>query len=155
MSRKCSLLDSRIVCLKQPSLLALNYDSQLQVEKWAFLIGVLKLSHAAIAAKPHLLMSSLPKRLGPRWKYLQQLKLHGVMPFTAEHEVIGSLVGMTDIKFRTTYSAPQLSVYDERFQDRWQEKWNLLLDGQQHSVQETAASADPIMLQASLKAYLG
>ena len=47
----------KAMCLNQPTLLTFNYDSQLQVEKWACLIGVLQLSHADIAAKPRVLTS--------------------------------------------------------------------------------------------------
>ena len=63
------------MCLRQPVLLAYSYNSEVHVAKWLFLTCVLRLSHDAIAAKPHLLMSSLPNRLGPRWAYLRQLRL--------------------------------------------------------------------------------
>ena len=112
----------KAMCLKQPSLVTLNYNSQLQVEKWAFLIGVLQLSHVAIAAKPHLLMSSFPDRLWPRWKYLQQLRLHGVISFTDAHEVIGSLVDLTDSRFAAKYRAPQICLYYEQFKKQWQNR---------------------------------
>lgn len=62
------------MCLKQPTLLTLDYTSKLQVDKWAFLTCVVQLTPASIAACPHLLMSSLPNRLGPRWEYLQRMK---------------------------------------------------------------------------------
>ena len=141
------------MCLRQPTLLYKSYSSRLQAEKWVFLTGVLQLSLDAIAAKPHLLMYSLPKRLGPRWEYLQQLRLHGVIAFTGVHNVISSLADYTDTQFRARYTAPVMRVYDEQFQQQWQQRWDFLLDGQQLSVQDIAAH--PLVLQASLKDTLG
>ena len=141
------------MCLRQPSLLASSYSSRVQVEKWVFLTGVLQLSLDAIAAKPHLLMYSLPNRLGPRWEYLQQLRSHGVIAFTGVHDVISSLADSTDTQFRARYTAPVMRVYDEHFQQQWQQRWDFLLDGQQLSVQDIADH--PLVLQASLKDTVG
>ena len=139
------------MCLQQPSMLTLSYNSQLQADKWAFLTHVLQLSHDVVAARPHLLMSSLPNRMGPRWEYLLQLRLHGVIAFTGAHEVniLSSLVYMTDLQFRTAYTAPQLRVYDEQFQKQWQRRWNFLLVDQQLSIQDIGEN--PALLLISLK----
>ena len=142
-------LQVKSMCLKQPNMLALNYNSQLQADKWAFLTCVMQLSHDAIAAYPHLLMSSLPNRMGPRWEYLLQLRLHGVLAFTGAHDVVSSLVSMTDSKFRAAYTKPQLRVYDEHFQKQWQRKWDYLLVDQQLSIQDIGD--DPALLHISLK----
>ena len=107
------------MCLKQPALLTLDYTSKLQVDKWAFLMCVMQLSPASIAACPHLLMSSLPNRLRPHWEYLQRLKSCGVVNFSAVDEVVGSLYSRTDAGFRATYSpleSSSLGVYDLHFQ---------------------------------------
>ena len=137
------------ICLRQPTLLALSYDSDLQASKWAFLTCVLQLSHDAIVARPLLLMSSLPNRLGPRWGYLQQLRLHGVIVFSAADEIISSLTLLTDSKFKAKYTAPSLRVYDNHFQQQWQKRWNFLLVDQQLSVQDIAKH--PALLQIPLK----
>ena len=134
------------MCLRQPRLLNRNYTSDVNVEKWGFLTRILRLSHDAIAAKPFLLTLSLPNRLGPRWEYLQQLRLHGETAFTGS---IGSLMSVTDTKFRAANSRPQLRVYDEQFQKQWQQRWNFLRVAQQLSIQDIADN--PELLQISLK----
>ena len=135
------------MCLRQPILLTFSYSSDVHVAKWSFLTCVLRLSHTAIVATPHLLMSLLPNRLGPRWDYLMQLRLHGVIAFTGAHDVVNRLVNMTDSKFRAAYTAPHLRVYDEHFQKQWQTKWNFLLDDQQLSIQDIADN--PALLHIS------
>ena len=130
------------LCLRQPSLLTLNFESELQMQKWAFLTCVLQLSHDAIAAKPHLLMLSLPKRLGPRWEYLHQLRLHGVLAFNAAHDVINSLASLTDAQFTAKYRASGMRMYDERFQKQWQKRWHFLLIDQQLSIPDIADHPD-------------
>ena len=97
----------RDMCLKQPALLTLDCTSKLQVDKWAFVTFVMQLSPASIAACPHLLMSSLPNRLGPRWEYLQRMKSCGVIKFSAAHECVSSLYSSTDSKFTATYTPPE------------------------------------------------
>jgi len=132
------------MCLKQPALLSLDYTSQLQVDKWDFLTCVLQLSPASIAACPHLLMSSLPNRLGPRWEYLQHMKSCGVINFSAAHEVVGSLCSKTDSKFTATYTPPEsaaFGVYDVHFQKQWQKRWHYLLVDQQLSIQDIGRHA--------------
>ena len=136
------------MCLRQPALLTLSYASEVQVQKWAFLACVLRLSHDAIAAKPLLLMSSLPNRLGPRWTYLQQLRLHGAIAVTTAHYVVGSLVHLSDAKFAAEHRAPQMSLYDEQFNKAWLNRWKFLLIDQQLSIQEIADQ--PAVLQVAL-----
>ena len=46
------------MCFGHPSMLALNYSSQLQADKWVFLTCVLQLSHDAIAACPRWLITA-------------------------------------------------------------------------------------------------
>ena len=133
------------MCLQQPRMLALSYTSQLQADKWAFLTCVLQVSHAAIAAKPTMLTLSLSKRLGPRWAYLQQLRLRGLIVSTAAPQVLYSLVFMTDSKFRAAYTTPELGVYDEQFQ----KQWHFLLVDQQQSIQDIGD--DPALLHISLR----
>ena len=130
------------MCLRQPSLLTFSYTSEVHIAKWVFLTRVLQLSHDAIAAKPHLLMYSLPNRLGPRWEYLQQLRSHGAIDFTAAHEVIGRVVDLTDSRFRAKYGRPQMRVYDDHFQKQWQRRWDSLLIDQQLSIQDIADNPD-------------
>lgn len=137
------------MCLRQPSLLTYSYNSDVRMAKLGFLTSVLQLSHEVIAAHPHLLMSSLPNRLGPRWEYLQQLRLHGVIAFSDARDILSSLVAMTDPQFRAAYSEPQLRVYDEQFQKQWQTRWDFLLTDQQLSAQDIANNPD--MLRVSLK----
>ena len=72
----------RRMCLRQPVLLTYSWNSDVHIAKWGFLTCVLRLSHYAVAAKPHLLTLSLPNRIAPRWEYLKQLKLHGGITFT-------------------------------------------------------------------------
>ncbi len=132
------------MCLKQPALLTLDYTSKLQVDKWAFLTCVMQLSPASIAACPHLLMSSLPNRLGPRWEYLQRLKSCGVVNFPAVDEVVGSLYSRNDAGFRATYSpleSSSLGVYDLHFQKQWQKRWHYLRVDQQLSIQDIGRHA--------------
>ncbi len=134
----------RDMCLKQPVLLTFDYTSQLQIDKWGFLSCVLQLSPASIAACPHLLMSSLPNRLGPRWEYLQCMKSCRVVNLSAAHQVVGSLCSMTDAKFRGTYTPPEsaaLGVYDVHFQKQWQKRWHYLLVGLQLSIQDIGRHA--------------
>lgn len=114
-----------------------------------FLTRVLRLNHDAIAARPHLLMSSLPKRMGPRWEYLLQLKLHGVIAFTYAHDIVNSLVFKTDSQFRAAYTAANLRVYDEQFQEQWQQRWGFLFVDLQLSVQ--CIADNPALLRISLK----
>ena len=137
------------MCLRHPSMLTLNYNSPLQADKWAFLTCVLRLSPDAIAACPRLLMSSLPNRLGPRWAYLQQLRSHDVIAFTAASQLLTSLVFVTDTNFRAAYITPQLCVYDERFQKQWQRRWDFLLIDQQLSIQDIGDN--PALLHTALK----
>ena len=139
----------RSMCLRQPVLLTYSYSSDVRVAKWGFLTCILRLNHDAIVAKPHLLMSSLPNRLGPRWEYLQQLRLLGVIAFAGAHEVLNSLVYSTDSQFRAAYTTPQLRVYDAYFQKQWQRKWNFLLIDQQLGIQDIADN--PALLHISLK----
>ena len=134
------------MCLRQPVLLGFSYNTQVHVEKWAFLTCVLQLSHATIAAKPHLLMPSLPNRLGPRWEYLQQLRRHGVIEFTSASQVVNILVDLTDTKFKARYDAPQLHPYDERFMEQWQARWKVLLAGRQLTLQDIAVRADELQV---------
>ena len=132
------------MCLKQPALLTMDYTSQLQVDKWGFLTCVLQLSPASIAARPVLLMSSLPNRLGPRWEYLQRMKSCGVIKFSAVHELVSSLYSRTDASFRATYSPPEssaLGVYDLHFQKQWQKRWHYLRVDQQLSIQDIGRHA--------------
>ena len=134
------------MCLQQPALLAYSYSSDVRVAKWAFLTRTMQLDHDAIAAMPSLLMYSLPNRLGPRWEYLQQLRLHGEMTFTHS---LGSLMSMTDTKFRAMYTRPQLRVFNEHFQKEWQQRWDSLLVDQQLSIQDIADN--PELLRIPLK----
>ena len=147
---KFSLGQVKSMCLRQPVLLKFNYNSEVHVVKWGFLTCVLRLSHDAVAACPHLLMSSLPNRLGPRWEYLQQLRLHGLLAFTAAPQVIPSLLSLTDAKFRAAHTTPQLPVYDEHFQKQWQRRWEFLLVDQQLSIQDIA-NQGPALLQIPFK----
>lgn len=127
------------MCLKQPALLTLDYTSKLQVDKWAFLTCVVLLTPASIAACPHLLMSSLPNRLGPRWGYLQRMKSCGVMDFSAAHEGVGSMCFKTDSHFTATYTPPEsaaFGVYGVHTQKQWQKRWHYLLIDQQLSIQD-------------------
>ena len=135
--------------LRQPSLLTYSYSSQVQAAKWAFLTYVLQLSLDDLAAKPHLLMSSLPNKPGPRWEYLQQLSLHGLLAPVDAHHVIGSLTDMTDIQCRAKYTAPRLSQYDENFQQQWQNRWKILLVDLHLSIQDIVDQPD--LLQIPLK----
>ena len=144
-----SRLQVNSMCMRQPSMLTLNYKSQLQAHKWVFLTGVLQLSHDAIAACPHLLMSSLPNRLGPRWAYLQQLRLHGLTAFPGAREVVGHLVSIADSRFRAAYMTLQFHGYDKCFQKQWQQRWDLLLVDQQLSIQDIADN--PALLHIPLK----
>ena len=130
------------MCLGQPAMLALSYKSQLQADKWAFLTCIMQLNQTAIAACPRLLTSSLPNRLGPRWEYLQQLRLHRGLTFTAVCKITGSLTTMTDTEFRGAYTRTQLRVYDEHFQKEWQRRWDCLLVDQQLSIQDIADNPD-------------
>ena len=137
------------MCLRQPVLLTYSYSSDVHVAKWGFLTCVLRLSHDAIVARPLLLMSSLPNRMGPRWEYLLQLRLHGVIAFTSANEVLSGLVSMTDSQFRAAYTTPQLRMYDDHFQKQWQRRWDFLLVDQQLSIQDI--SDNPALLLISLK----
>ena len=131
-------------CLKQPALLTLDYTSKLQVDKWAFLTCVMQLSPASIAACPHLLMSSLPNRLGPRWEYLLRMKSCGVIKFSAAHEVVCSLYSKTDFNFTAAYTPPEsaaFGVYDLHFQKQWQQRWHYLRVDQQLSIQDIGRHA--------------
>ena len=87
------------------------------------------------AAKPYLLTLSLPNRLGPRWEYLQQLRVQGGITSTGS---LASIMITTDTKFRAVYTGPQLRVYDEHFPKEWQRRWDFLLVGQQLSIQDIA-----------------
>ena len=127
------------MCLYQPTLMTLSYNSRLQRDKWDFLTRIMQLDHDAIAAKPYLLKYSLSNRLGPRWEYWQQLTLHGGVTSTAS---IGSLMVKTNASFRATYTTPQLGVYDEQFQKQWQRRWKFLLVDQQLSIQDIADNPD-------------
>ena len=133
------------MCLQQPALLGYKYSSDVRVAKWAFLTRIMQLDHDAIAAKPLLLMHSLPNRLGPRWEYLQQLR-NGGMIFTGS---LGILMSMTDSKFRAMYTRPKLRVYEEHYQKQWQQRWNFLLVDQQLSIQDIADN--PELLRIPLK----
>lgn len=132
------------MCLKQPALLMFHYTSRVQMDKWGFPTCVMQLSPASIAACPHLLMSSLPNRLGPRWEYLQRMKSCGVINFSAVREVVGSLYSRTDAGFRATYSPPEssaLGVDDLHFQKHWQKRWHYLRVDQQLSIQDIGRHA--------------
>ena len=139
----------RSMCLQQPFMLTCNFSSDVHVAKWGFLTCVLRLSHDVIAAHSSLLKASLPNRLGPRWEYLQQLRLRGLIAFTAAPQVLNSLVFMTDSKFRAAYTTPQLPLYDEHFQKQWQQKWDSLLVDQQLTFQDIGDN--PALLHISLK----
>ena len=139
---------TKSMCLKQPTLLALSYKSQLQADKWVFMTRILRLSHEAIAAQPFLFTLSLPNRLGPRWEYLQQLRLHAEISNTSTGS-ISSLMKMTDTKFRAVYTRPQLRVHDEHFKKQWQRRWDFLLVDQQLSIQDIADN--PELLRIPLK----
>ena len=134
------------MCLEQPALLTLSFKSQIQADKWAFLTRIMQLDHDAIAAKPYLLMCSLPNKLGPRWEYLQQLELLGGTRFTGS---LSSFMVISDAKFRAMYTRPQLRVYDEHFQKQWQQRWDFLLVDRQLSIQDIAD--DPVLLRLPLK----
>lgn len=134
------------MCLRQPALLTFSYSSQVNVQKWAFLTCVLQLSHATIAARPHLLMCSLMNRLGPRWAYLQYLKRHLVIDFTSASQVVSTLVLSTDTEFRATHVAPELCPYDERFMKQWQMRWETLLADRQLNLQDIDGCADDLQV---------
>ena len=127
------------MCILQPTLLTLSYNSQLHRDKWAFLTRIMQLNHDTIAANPCLLMYSLPNRLGPRWEYMQRLRLLGGVTFTAS---IATLMSRTDASFRAMYTTPQLREYDEHFQKQWQTRWDFLLVDQQLSIQDIADIPD-------------
>ena len=137
------------MCLRQPVLLAYSWSSDVRLAKWGFLTRVLRLGNDAIADKPCLLRLSLPNRIGPRWEYLQQLKLHGEIIFTP---FLGSVMCLNDDKFRAVYIRPQLRVYDQHYQKEWQQRWKFLLVDQQLSIQDIAD--DPDLLQVPLKARI-
>lgn len=140
------------MCLRQPVLLAYSYNSEVHVAKWLFLTCVLRLSHDDFVAYPHLLMSSLPNKVGPRWEYLRQLRLHGEIAFTGPRDVINSLASMSDVQFTARYRprAPQMHVYDKHFQKQWQKRWELLLVDQQLSIQYIADNPDVLHISLSL-----
>ena len=134
------------MCLQQPALLAYNYSSDVRVAKWGFLTCVLQLSHDHIVSRPHLLMSSLPNRMGPRWEYLLQLRLHGLIAFNGAHEVVSSLVSMTDSQFRAVNTKPQLHVYDEFFRKHWHRRWDFLVVHEQLSIQDIADNPEQLRI---------
>lgn len=143
----------RDMCLKQPALLTLDYTSKLQVDKWAFVTCVMQLSPASIAACPHLLMSSLPNRLGPRWEYLQRMKSRVVIKFSAAHECVSSLYSSTDSKFTATYTPPEsaaFGVYDVHFQKQWQKRWHYLLIDQRLSIQDIGRHAADLQINLDM-----
>ena len=142
----CSHGQVKSMCLEQPALLTLSFKSQIQADKWAFLTRIMQHDHDAIAAMPYLLMCSLPNKLGPRWEYLQQLRLHGGTTFTGS---LSSFMIISDTKFRAAYTRPQLRVYDEHFQQQWQQRWDFLLVDQQLSIEDIAD--DPDLLRMPLK----
>ena len=140
------------LCLRQPILLTFSYTSNVRLAKWGFLTCVLRLSHDDFVAYPHLLMSSLPNKVGPRWEYLRQLRLHGEIAFTGPRDVINSLASMSDVQFTARYRprAPQMHVYDKHFQKQWQKRWELLLVDQQLSIQYIADNPDVLHISLSL-----
>ena len=125
---------------KKPPIDTYPKEMQEQKDKTVFLTCTLNLSHDTIADHPELLMASLPKRLGPRWECLQQLKSHAAIDFTDAHEVIYPLarIIMTDPNFSATHAAPNISVYDEQF-GRLAIGWAYFLFDQQLIVRTTIA----------------
>ncbi|DBB02939.1 TPA: hypothetical protein ACH3X1_013538 [Trebouxia sp. C0004] len=105
----------KVVCLKQPSLLAFQYTSQVQTAKWEFSTCVLQHSPAFMAACPHLLMF-LP--LAPCWENLQCIIPYRVIFFSAAQQVVVKLVARTDSVSRARYSPPKsaaLGLFDLHF----------------------------------------
>lgn len=61
-----------------------------------------KLSHISIAAKPMLLMSSLPNKHGLCWEYLQYLRRQGEIEFSSADQVL-TILQLTDASFKATH----------------------------------------------------
>ena len=103
-----------------PSLLGLNWESKLQVQKVKFLRLVMQLDDHTLADHYKLLMTSLPKRLGPRFAFLQQLLQLGLLP---QEEVASHVVRIykhTDAVFASNMnpSAPDSPLaYTTSFQN--------------------------------------
>jgi len=141
---------------QDPALLALNWESKLQVEKVKFLRLVMQLDDHTLANNYKLLMTSLPNRLGPRFAFLQQLLQLGLLPQeeVASHAV--SISDRTDAEFArvwTPASAESSVGYTKSFQKDWQLRWHFILKHMQVSV-EVIAVHQPLLL-TSLKDTLG
>ena len=137
-----TLSQTKSMCESQRSMLGFHVTTNVQQEKWEFLTCLMQLTPSFIATRPHLLMSSLPKRLGPRWEFLQHLRDHGLLPYIDATEVTAPIVAFMESKIKRVYAVPlssplQLS-YDQHFQAHWQLRWKFLRQDQQLSIQDIA-----------------
>ena len=146
----------RSVCIRDPSMMARDWESKLQIEKLSFLRSVMQLSTQALADNYKLLMSSLPNRIGPRYEFLLHLVEVGHMKPEHLHHNSRLVHLRTDALFTVKFgsSAPASDVhYNQAFQSHWKQRWAFMTKHMQISIEDMAANR-PLLL-TSVKDTLG
>ncbi len=138
------------MCTQQPALLGRNWTSDMCVEKLQFLTCLLSLTLDDMAARPHLLKYSVNSLLGPRVWFLYQtdaieapnaVMTSGLFSCILRHKAV----------FSKRFSAPSAfpsMIFDSAFVDDWKQRWELLRQHMDLSVETIAAHQD--LLLASL-----
>ena len=147
----------KAMCLAQPDLLTLNMTSSINCEKWSFLTIVLKMSISELAARPHVLCSSLANKLGPRHAFIVQLLTSGVMCQHKHNAVYTLIYGkQTDAVFATQLAKRVNKTgpieYTSTFRQQWQERWVFLR--QQGDIAIADIGAHQTLLIASVEDVL-
>ena len=112
-----------------PGLAGYDWSSVSNVEKLMYLMLVLQLTTAGIAANFTLLGTSLKHRLGPRVEFLYRSR--AVSPDTplAVSGLASYVSTCSEAKFAARFNLASASpplVYDEVFKRHWQDRWGFL-----------------------------
>ena len=133
------------MCTQHPSLLGCKWTSDTNVEKLQFLTCLLGLSLDDIAARPHLMASSVSSHLGPRVWFMYQTgaieATNTVMTSGHFSHVSSSSKSQFSNKFSSPPSNPSM-VFDSAFIDHWKQRWKFLRQHMKLSVDIIAAHQD-------------
>ncbi len=135
------------MCTLLTDLLARKWTSDTNVEKLQFLRCLLGLTLDDIAARPHLLASSVSMSLGPRVWFLYQTGAIDA-PNTIMMSGLSGYLKKSKAVFSERFSVPSAipsKVFDSAFVDNWKQRWEYLRQHMKLSVETIAAHQDLLL----------
>ena len=150
-----SLQQLSAVCLTRPSLLRVNWRSDMQVEKWSFLTQVMHHDLVFLASHSGMLGASLRNVLGPQYAYIKHLRACGIQS-TRKKLLLDVLLGNDHHFMKSLIRVkllPAALPYDANFKADFQPRWQYLTEHQGIAVRYIGLHQD--ILNAPLSHVLG